>query len=68
MPTVVTVFIMPTESCRKAQPMPVLTTTGKPLESAIANFRGMAPQYCVVKEDMYIAGLIRDEERKKEEH
>ena len=57
---IVTLFIMPTDSCRKPEMMPVLAMDRKPLKIAIANFPGVAPQYCVVKEDKYIAGLMSD--------
>ena len=59
---VVTLFIMPTDDCRKAKMMPLLSTGGKPLKNAIVNFQGVAPQYCVVKEDKYIAGLMDNSE------
>ena len=56
LPDVVTVFLSPTESCRKAVFMPVLYKNGKPLDKAISSFGGVAPQYCTV----YEVPLIRD--------
>jgi hypothetical protein len=55
---IVTVFISPTESCRKMKFMPVTSKEGKPMSNAIGGFEGMAPQYYVVQEDTYIAGIL----------
>jgi hypothetical protein len=49
----VTVFISPTESCRKMKFMDVTTKEGSPLSNAIPLFTGMAPQYYVVQEDIH---------------
>ncbi|KAL3905230.1 MAG: hypothetical protein SGILL_009759 [Bacillariaceae sp.] len=59
MDDVVTVFISPTESCRKMQFMEVTTQTGGACKQRIPNFGGMAPQYYVVKEDPFIAKTIK---------
>ena len=59
---VVALFIMPTDYCRKAKMMPALASNGNPLKNAIADFHGVAPQYCVVKEDKYIAGSMHNSE------
>lgn len=55
---VVTVFVSPTESCRKMEAMPVLNKESKALKNAIPSFSGMAVQYCTVFEVEYIAGLM----------
>jgi hypothetical protein len=55
---IVTVFISPTESCRKMKFMPITSKEGKPMANAIGGFEGMAPQYYVVQEDTYIAGIL----------
>ena len=54
----VTIFISPTESCRKMDYMPVLTTTESKLQTAIPNFAGMAPQYYAVLQVPIIADLL----------
>ena len=47
----VTIFVSPSESCRKMDFMPVLTKDKKkPLETAIQSFAGTAVQYCTVYE------------------
>lgn len=62
MDDVVTVFISPTESCRKMQFMEVTTQTGGAYKQRIPNFGGMAPQYYVVKEDPFVAKAIKHDE------
>ena len=58
LPDAVTIFLSPTESCRIMQFMDVLTTTNTVLSSAIPNFHGMAPQYCVTFEVPLITQLM----------
>jgi hypothetical protein len=55
---IVTVFISPTESCRKMKFMDVTTKEGGPMSNAIPLFTGMAPQYYVVQEDTYVASAL----------
>jgi len=55
---VVTVFVSPSESCRKMKFMPVLTKGHKRLTKAIANFQGSAVQYYTVFEVEGVAELM----------
>jgi len=56
---IVTVFVSPSESCRKMNFMPVLTKDKKkPLETAIQSFAGTAVQYSTVYEVSYIKELM----------
>ena len=58
---VVTIFLSPTESCRKMKYMPVLTKEGKELTQCIENVEGIAPQYSAIFEAKMIADLmVRD--------
>lgn len=63
---VVTVFVSPTESCRKNKAMPVLNKGSKaPKTNATSSFSGMAVQYYTVFEVEYIADLMSNEDEKK---
>lgn len=55
---VVTVFVSPSESCRKMDFMTVQTKDKTPLQNAIANFKGTAVQYYTVYEVQCIADLM----------
>lgn len=55
---VMTVFVSPTESCRKMKAMPVLSMEYKPLRNAIPSFAGTAVQYYSVFEVEHIRDSI----------
>lgn len=57
-PDVVTAFLSPAASCRKAKFMPVLQKNGKEMGQAISLFGGVAPQCCTIHEVPLIQALM----------
>mmetsp|Transcript_1971 Transcript_1971/g.3076 ORF Transcript_1971/g.3076 Transcript_1971/m.3076 type:complete len:106 (+) Transcript_1971:381-698(+) len=57
---VVTIFISPTETCRKTAVMPVLGANRAEMNQAISNFDGMGAQYYLIYEIPFLRELFRD--------
>ena len=55
---VVTIFISPTESCRKMEFMPILTNDKNELTKSMENISGITPQYSAIFEATMIEQLL----------